>query len=368
MSPRLSKQLFRSILRWNRALYKYAVDRSARVPEFSLDLVALLGLPKSKYLTESFKRGSRYADTNKALRISNVEGLQALTFHSFRNFPLTSEHIDLGFDALKALNTLGVELRTTVDSHVETQNTNPSLVKFKVGEVVQHNDLSFRGVVIGWMIHDDPDGPQQILKILPDLMDYNEFATQEEIVDHSSPSSGPTYNSSQFSIVKMDELKRIFHHNTYRFFDKYCAKSGTFIPNKILSYSYPNDCIVPTAEDARVPTSVTETLQCVSLMGKKLLALIDTAGSNAVVDEVLQDIRRSATLCVGTEDGAVSTAAAVVAEEAASDSRGRVGIYTTEDEPDDDNYITVQQHLNLGGRYCVQKSNLVADGITHGRR
>jgi hypothetical protein len=113
--------------------------------------------------------------------IEGTEALQGLIYHAFRRFPLSSPNIDFGFDVLKHMNSLGLEVRESIDDHVRNSKVDPSLIQFRVGQVVYHKDFGFRAVVIGWKINDDKDKagpPQQLLKVLVDQRDLEQHVKE----------------------------------------------------------------------------------------------------------------------------------------------------------------------------------------------
>jgi hypothetical protein len=251
------------------------------------------------------------------------------------------------------MNSLGAELRESIDDHARNLKVDPSLIKFRVGQVVRHRDLGFRAVVIGWRINDDnSENPgKQLLKVLVDQRDLEQHVKetindakqfeqmQAAIRSSSSQISGDNLlfnnfiDSADFAILEDAELHRVFHRSTYLYFHRYSSVHQQFLPTPAMCYMYPTDGVDTSAAAALSPARF-ETVEeeqhaidassrlrkVVAALGKQLLGLIDvvappawntptSAGSNREehaknMGAVLQDLRTHATRCAQFGEGA----------------------------------------------------------------
>ena len=161
---RLARTLFKSLLKWNRRPEvcgsRFTIDPNAIgiSPLLPPSITVLNGAEDVQgAIFHSFRR--LRDDNNNA--INNASPAAAMT---------PTQHIDLGFRVLKQLNETGIVLKEKFDAREERHSyENPQqqhLIRFRVGQVVQHNDMQFRGIVVGWRI--DPEQLQQEVEVLPD--------------------------------------------------------------------------------------------------------------------------------------------------------------------------------------------------------
>ena len=83
--------------------------------------------------------------------INDSEELQSFLFNTFRLLPQTNENIDMAFSLLKEMNAFVNELNEKWEKRKENSTDEiMNKVKFRIGEVLQHKQLHYRGVVIGY--------------------------------------------------------------------------------------------------------------------------------------------------------------------------------------------------------------------------
>ena len=100
-------------------------------------------------------------------------------------------------------------LKESYEDHV--QNSVPEMmtrVKFRIGQVVRHNKHGYRAVVIGWNFQ---HGDNQMIEILPDHFDANEFMDQSFLFEKKHHLS-----SDDFVRVDDPELMRIYNDSIPR--------------------------------------------------------------------------------------------------------------------------------------------------------
>lgn len=200
---RLSRSLFRSLLKWNRQAewinYPFVVSP------------ALLGIEQLLPSGISELEGS--------------EGLQAAAYHCFRHHPPSDANIDIAFKALKALNDHAVILKQNLKLRNSHMHRNPA---FRVGQVVIHKIHRVRGVVIGWEI----TATKQLVHVLPDLSDFNAFI--------DSTASLPCHlDDTDLGIVSNPMLKRIHNPELDSYFSHLDPDLGQYVPREELAFLYP---------------------------------------------------------------------------------------------------------------------------------
>ena len=232
---KLSKKLFRSFLRWNRRSHILQT-------KFSIDMN---GIGLSQYLPDNYNP-----------IVSNKEGIQGAIFHCFRNLPkgqvrenIDQKYIiqqnDLGFKVLRDLNNVSNQLLINFEARkkrleVEEQALSKDskiILKFRIGQIVQHDKFKIRGIIIGWTY--DHKNNIQVVEVLADTVDI----TPNPIAAYfrSTASSKVVLNSSNLSLVHDNALKRITNFNIKDYFDGYDSLTNRYIPNEDLAYWYEND-------------------------------------------------------------------------------------------------------------------------------
>lgn len=208
---KISTTLFRSLLRWNRR------------PE-------VVG---SKFTLVSEQYGLTTLLPPNAV-VKNAEGVQAAIYHCFRNHPATQENIDLGFKVLRQLNDRSKQITDLINAR-DKRNIREiqEFVTFRVGQVVQHKELSIRGVITGWEI--DENTKSQIVAVLPDLVDSNEFAAfpylKEEI----------HIDANTLQLVEDKDLHRVINNQIPVYFDGYDPIRGRYMPREGIAEWFQQD-------------------------------------------------------------------------------------------------------------------------------
>lgn len=209
---KLASTLFRSLLRWNRR------------PE----VVA------SKFVVDPVAIGAKPYLPPNVTSLRDAEGVQAAIFFSFRNCEATQESLDAGFKVLRELNDVGKKLSVRCDARTNrTTDAYQTLATFRVGQVVQHKTFNVRGIVTGWDL--DETKTKQVVEVLPDLVDTNEFAGVSNLYDIVK------VRSEELQLVEDKDLQRIINRNVKTFFEGYDVVRRRYIPNAELSYWYESD-------------------------------------------------------------------------------------------------------------------------------
>lgn len=216
---RLSRTIFRSLLRWNRS------NAASRNPFVNLQS-SQLGID------QLFPRGTI------PTTIKSNEEFQGILYNCFRHLPNTSEHIDIGLKAIKSLNDHNQIIR---DISLQRQvHSNPIFyqhAKYKIGQVVMNKYTKVRGVVVGWDV-DAARGSQDV-ELLVDTLDYQEFTVHQR--GSKQQRFNKMVNSENLELVEDIHLQRI--HNTginglFYYFDTITKR---YVPKPDLAYLYPND-------------------------------------------------------------------------------------------------------------------------------
>lgn len=274
---KLSKTLFKSFLRWNRRSH---ILQS----KFTIDMIGI-GL-------------SQYIPDNYASFVTNKEGIQGAIFHCFRNHPKNEisttkavDQINLGFKVLKELNLVSEELLKRCDARkkrlkieeLSKVDSNISIT-YRVGQVVQHNELKIRGIVIGWEY--DLQMNIQLVNVLTDIVDVSQFlSTEYNGLNHTVPSK-VEFHSSDLSLVHDEALKRVSNLNFRDYFDGYDSLNCRYIANEDLSYWYENDLMIQQLQDQDNNKSL-EMLKESQLLNQSLL----NVGNNVLsLSKKLQNI------------------------------------------------------------------------------
>lgn len=211
ISNKVSRTLFRSLLRWNRRPDVVA-------SKFSIDTV---GFGIDKILPKDYK-------------VIGHEGVQAAIFHCFRNNPATDENMDLCFSVLKSLNELSLELKERLDFRVANMaDERNSKATFKVGQIVRYKKLKYRGIVSGWII--DPETGTQKIEVVFDMMDVSENYDGRYRIDSDY------IKSEHFTLIEDRFLTRVYNPLLHSYFQGYNESINRYIPKEELLFLYPRD-------------------------------------------------------------------------------------------------------------------------------
>jgi len=161
------------------------------------------------------------------------------------------------FQALKSLNELGLE---RLERHVDRTG-----VEFMVGQVVQHRDERWRGVILAWESNENSTTPSSSnrtgsMRTEELSQDFSKLTTLTTKDYNDSKSSvnytvlldaGDAYmmgaeltrrvRQSELDVVRDPQLSRVRSHWTQQHFVGYDPATRRFAPNARQLYEYPND-------------------------------------------------------------------------------------------------------------------------------
>lgn len=238
-----------------------ANDRSVPAPTPALSTIAKVSSmlpPKSKL-----------SSNNLNVRIQNTSDLRNLIRAMFRLNSQTAteesrkERIAFAFQTLRSLN----ELTDSLDDLISHRNGHmdrgdvDDVVKFHIGQVVQHKHERWRGVVVGWEKPDDDDTkkesdeesktePLQLSSLTTKKYTASDFLSNvryEIILDagdvHMLQAASSFIVSTQDDLetVTDSSLCRIRSAMTSDHFRSFDSSSNTFVANDMLAYEYPAD-------------------------------------------------------------------------------------------------------------------------------
>jgi hemimethylated DNA binding protein len=172
--------------------------------------------------------------------------------------------ISSAFLALKELNNLSGILQD-IDAarkrHIDREG-----VRFEIGQVVQHKEYKWRGIIAGWekttmpaklnfdnsvlMRKDQVDDDETIwYAVIKDSGDATLMRKESECQfpdlniskDGSRPHQLPLYRQSDLVLVQDASLCRIRSGETAAFFDGFDSRRGCFTPNAAIKHKYPFD-------------------------------------------------------------------------------------------------------------------------------
>lgn len=189
----------------------------------------------SKFAVDPVVIGAKPFLPANVKELRDAEGVQAAIFQCFRNNEPTPESLDAGFKVLRELNEVGKKLSVRCEARANrASEVYQSLATFRVGQVVQHKAFNVRGIVTGWDL--DETKSKQVVEVLPDLVDTNEFAGVYNLFE-----TIVKVNSEDLQLVEDKDLHRIINRNVKNFFDGYDVVRRKYIPSPDLSYWYECD-------------------------------------------------------------------------------------------------------------------------------
>lgn len=172
------------------------------------------------------------------------------------------DQVSLAFEWIKNLN----ELTHQLDEMKKRrhQHENREGVQFRVGQVVKHKTLAWRGVVLGWrrQTTDDNDGTGSSKKTSLTQKTYESASSDGDdiaydiaidlgdatLLSSAMQQSGlKNVYQSDLTLVEDPELMRI-RTNT-ELFQRFDPVSKSFVPGDALTYVYPSD--IPEEEEHR---------------------------------------------------------------------------------------------------------------------
>lgn len=184
------------------------------------------------------------------------------------------QRISVAFEALKSLNELTGRIQATKERrrrHEQRNNAELGVVLYRVGQVVQHQQDRWRGVIAGWERNDpgaissedvslSSNKTSLTSKDYSGLMSETNFVRYNIILDegdaHMMVSSSGWQRAVQSDLIPLAEssssdeqqqqgryLTRIRSRFVNDFFVRYDQTASCFVPNKSLAYEYPEDIL-----------------------------------------------------------------------------------------------------------------------------
>lgn len=169
---------------------------------------------------------------------------------------IQKQRITLAFEGIRSLNELSRALKSLKQNRAK--HVLRDGLKFRVGQVVKHKVEDWRGIVIGWQRF-EPDTrsetqsqptslTQKSYEVDPvDAIRYTVLLDSGDAHLHYSKRR-ETQNLSQAQVFQSDlqlvedeSLLRIRSTRSAQYFDHFNPISGTFVPNEIMAYEYPED-------------------------------------------------------------------------------------------------------------------------------
>lgn len=324
-NKQVMRTMYRSLLRWTKQEHVKCVPFSISPLEYKLDLFFTLGYMDVARPNMLDGFGS-YIPTKQEhmFFIRNACGVERAVKHIFRKPPKFIEpvdavdktqknvdssynvSVDLGFNALRKLTTMSSTIlkqryadrpKKIRDRKVMDELMAESLKKkksdvnlrdsatarcdpdrpvyYRVGDVIEHTELKYRCVVVGWYMKDVCNSTATIISIEEDSNHLVPSTTplSESLVNSDRPSSStpgevvmyPTQylyvirdhfdsyefnshshlsdpiNAQEFTHITSSLLKRIENPLISGYFDTYSNELQRFIPTEELLYEYPLD-------------------------------------------------------------------------------------------------------------------------------
>jgi len=202
--------------------------------------------------------GERYVNSIPALRFLIVESFK-------RGSNLKSgdvnQKLDVGFTALKNINTVETILKENYSRH--SRNSTDEVYNkavHKVGSVVRHTLRGYRGIVCGWELKEDCGA--QMVSILVDSFDAQQTSSflppkTEVQADLLQPVTDPS-------------LCHIHHSSLSDHFLEYCCLTQCYLPNSVLKFSYPRDSPTPSPPAPEMMRSSSRLCEWVGARGRGL--------------------------------------------------------------------------------------------------
>jgi hemimethylated DNA binding protein len=213
---RVSKTLFRSLLRWNRTNAALKVPISISPHQLKLDVI----FPDQRFVSS----------------IDSHEELHAHLFHTFRSTTYSDDLVDIGFHVLKLLNGQSLSIREkSLQRKVHSSAIFTQHAKFKVGQVVVNKFTNVRGIVTGWEV--DAALGRQNVQLLVDMLDFDEFSL---LKDKKNIFSKHT-DAAHLELMTDRNLMRIHNTGLNTLFYYFDAHNGRYVPKADLMYLYPDD-------------------------------------------------------------------------------------------------------------------------------
>lgn len=281
------KTVYKHILRWTNKTINKSVP-------FTLD-TRKLGIDHILKNETTIRNAYGVRDAARYCFRHSVDSSISSTARGNNNYSL-----ELSFASLKTLYTLSKELKRRSLENIHNAKYNlqsPNQSPFyRVGEVIQHRTVGYRGVVIGWTITESTG--KQRLAVLCDVIDVEDYLQgvfpAETLID-----------SGVFTRIQDPALLRIHNpliHHHFKGYDQF-EGFGQFIPNNELLYRFPNDYKGYTSDieskaeyNNKLRTSSIKVMEQLNHLMTKVNDIVDTElksvdnkSSNSLIDEILGD-------------------------------------------------------------------------------
>lgn len=265
---RISLALYRQLLRWCNDTDK-DIPLSQAIPpiHFSPPQINAESLAGIMQRTESSRIFSpQTSETNKSgitvHAVPTSEDAKQIVKAIFRmnattiNEQDTKDQVSYAFEWIKTLNELTQQLEEMKEKRTKHQNREG--VKFRVGQVVKHKTLAWRGVILGWRRHKDDDAdagssratsltkkPYESIYPYGDDGESIAYDIAIDLGDATLLSSAMQQSGlknvyqSDLTLVDDPDLMRIRSNTDH--FQRFDPISLYFVPGDALAYVYPND-------------------------------------------------------------------------------------------------------------------------------
>jgi hemimethylated DNA binding protein len=173
------------------------------------------------------------------------------------------QRVSVAFEALKSLTELNGGLSTLVEDR--GRHTNRENVRFRIGQVVQHQHERWRGVVAAWERPKEHPGKFSSSPTSLTQKDYTDdtHVRYDVILDagdaHSMAIKNDWTSAAQADLLPVSDktLLRIRSNTIATHFDRFDAASDTFVPGPLMAFEYPADLI-----DASTPMAPSDVQMC----------------------------------------------------------------------------------------------------------
>jgi hemimethylated DNA binding protein len=276
-NPRLTKTLYRQLLQWCRRT-PASVPLHPFIPPVHVSAPELINSARMRHLydftkTPWVKTARRvlpvqtdYQKSSMTVPIYTCDNLRSLIKVVFRCNRSTSDmrhykhRVDECFARLRSLN----ELSATHFSELErrrAQHADRAGVAFRIGQVVQHQQERWRGVVWNWTRKTDvadttalsDDFSQTIAAQnqtqMAQLIQYDILMDQGDAEMRQMQSAFAQCSQDELMPVNDPALQHILNRGTQALFVRFDDASKSFVPNQLRAYEFPNDTLNGVSEE-----------------------------------------------------------------------------------------------------------------------
>ena len=264
-NSRITKTLYRQLLQWCKesppvpltTLVPPAhLESPDNVDAFRLEVLAMpasdLDDPTVAKVRRMLPPQTEVERTSLTVPIYTIDDVRNIIRSVFRlNTAESTDHqkhrLGATFTALKSLNELSGGLESI--EHQRQSHVNRRNVDFFIGQVVQHEEERWRGVIASWSRPEGSKTPAEHTSLT--TKDYSQAAesmvTYDIILDAGdahgmgSSSGWSRAGQSELKLVEDTALQRIQSGLLKDYFTKFNANKKRFVPNDLVGYQFPND-------------------------------------------------------------------------------------------------------------------------------